>query len=91
MVKSKINKYEENVWIEFALSHPNLDIARACPENVPPRMFWAITDIYPDPVARRYVQVSASLAEKTTKHFVISFLTVRLSNQILTNSGVICF
>ena len=39
------------------LSHPNLDIARACLENVPPRMFWAITDIYPDLTARRHVQV----------------------------------
>ena len=27
MVKNKINKYEENAWNEYALSHPNLDIA----------------------------------------------------------------
>ena len=35
IVKSKINKYEDNkyAWIEYALSHPNLDIARACLEN----------------------------------------------------------
>ena len=33
-------------------SHPNLDIARACLENVPPHMFWAIADIYPELVAR---------------------------------------
>ena len=39
IVKNKINKYEENAWNEYALSHPNLDIARACFENVPPRMF----------------------------------------------------
>ena len=92
------------------MSHPNLDIARACLENVPPRMFWAITDIYLDLLPRRHVQVrlmgnfglnsgipgwrkpmvlSGSLAEKTTKHFVISFLTVRLSSKILTHSGVI--
>ena len=57
IVKSKINKSEENAWNEYALSHPNLDIARACLENVPPRMFWAITDIYPDLVSRRHVQV----------------------------------
>ena len=57
IVKSKINKYEENAWIEYALSHPNLDIARACLENVPPRMFWAITDIYSDLVARQHVWV----------------------------------
>ena len=57
IVESKINKYEQNAWIEYVLSHPNLDIARACLENVPPRMFWAITDIYPDLVARQHVQV----------------------------------
>ena len=57
IVKNKINKYEENAWNEYALSHPNLDIARACLENVPPRMFWAIAEIYPDLVARRHVQV----------------------------------
>ena len=104
IVKSKINKYEENAWNKYALSHPNLDIARACLENVPLRMFWAITDIYPDLVARRHLEhavgspgwrkpmvLSASLAGKTTNHFVISFLTVRLSSQILTHSGVICF
>ena len=109
IVKSKINKYEENAWIEYAQSHPNLEKARVCLENVPSFMFWAITDIYPDLVARRHVQVrlmdnfglnggwrkpmvlSASLAEKTTKHFVNTFLTVRLSSQILTHSGVICF
>ena len=42
---------------EYALSHPNLDIARACLKNVPPRMFWATVDIYPDLVACRHVQV----------------------------------
>ena len=35
----------------------NEGIARACLDNVPPRMFWAIADIYPDLVARRHVQV----------------------------------
>ena len=34
-----------------------MDTARACLENVPPRMFSAIADIYPDLVARRHVQV----------------------------------
>ena len=57
IVKSKINKYEENAWNEYALSHPNLHIARACLENVPLRMFWAIADIYPDMVARRHVRL----------------------------------
>ena len=52
IVKNKINKYEENACNEYALSHLDLDIARACLENVPPRMFWAIADIYPDLVAR---------------------------------------
>ena len=55
--KNKINKYEENAWNEYALSHCNLDIARASLENVPPRMFWAIVHIYLDLVARRHVQV----------------------------------
>ena len=53
----KINKYEKNAWNQYALSHLNLHIARACLENVPPRMFWAIADIYPDLVARRHVQL----------------------------------
>ena len=53
IVKNKINKYEEN-----ALSHPNFHIAQECLENVPPCMFWAIADIYPDLVARRHVQVT---------------------------------
>ena len=57
IVKNKINKYEENALNEYALSHPNLDIARACLENVPPRMFWATANIYPDLVACRHVQV----------------------------------
>ena len=39
------------------MSHPNLDTARTCLENVPSRMFWAITDIYLDMVACRHVQV----------------------------------
>ena len=52
-----MNKYEEIAWNEYALSHPNLRIARACLENVRPRMFWAIADNYPDLVARRHVQV----------------------------------
>ena len=57
IIKNKINKYKENVWNEYALSHPNLDTAQACLENVPPRMFWAIADIYLDLVAHRHVQV----------------------------------
>ena len=57
IVKSKIKRHEENAWNEYALSHPNLHIARACLENVLPRMFWAIADIYPDLVALRHVQV----------------------------------
>ena len=57
IVKNKINKYEENAWNEYALSDLNLDIARACLENVPPRMVWAIADIYPHLVAHRHVQV----------------------------------
>ena len=39
IVKIKTNKYEENAWIEYALSHPNLHIAQVCLENVPPHMF----------------------------------------------------
>ena len=46
--KKNINKYEENTWNEYGLSHPNLHIARACLENVTPHMFWATTGIYPD-------------------------------------------
>ena len=57
IVKSKINKYGENAWNEYFLSHHNSHIARACLENVPPRMFWAIANIYQDLVARRHVQV----------------------------------
>ena len=34
-----------------------MHIARACLENVPPRMFWAFADIYPDLVACQHVQV----------------------------------
>ena len=45
IVNCKVNKYEENVWNEYALSDPNLHIAQACHENVPPRMFWAIADM----------------------------------------------
>ena len=52
-----ISIYEIKTGSEYVLSHPNLHIARACLENVPPRMFWAIANIYPDLVARRYVQV----------------------------------
>ena len=39
IVKNEINKCKENAWNEYALSHPNLHIARGCLENVPPRMF----------------------------------------------------
>ena len=57
IVKNKINKYEENAWNEYPLSHPNLDIARAYLENVLPHMFWAIADFYLDLVAHQHVQV----------------------------------
>ena len=50
-------KYEENAWNEYALSHPNLDITQACLENVPPRMFWAIANIYLDMAACQHVKV----------------------------------
>ena len=45
------------MWNGYAMSHPNLDTARTCLENVPPRMFWAIADIYLDMVTCRHVQV----------------------------------
>ena len=57
IVKNKINKYEENAWNECALSHPNLHIAPACLENVPPHMCWAVADIYLDLAACQHVQV----------------------------------
>ena len=43
-----------HAWNEYAL---NLHITQACLENVPPRVFWAIADIYPELAARRHVQV----------------------------------
>ena len=90
-------------YIWFVLCESSFLVSLTCLENVAPRMFWAIADIYPDLVARRHVKVrlmdnfglnggipwlalSASLAEKITEHFVISFLTVPLSSQILTHS-----
>ena len=57
IVKNKRNKYEENAWNEYAVSHRNLRIARACLENFHPRIFWAIADIHQDLVARQHVQV----------------------------------
>ena len=57
IVKNKINKYEENAWNEYAPSHPNLHIVRACLEHVPPSMLWAIVNIYPNLAVRQHVHV----------------------------------
>ena len=46
IVKNIINKYEESAWNEYPLSHPNLDIARACLENVPPLMCSGLLPIF---------------------------------------------
>ena len=57
VAKFKINKYEENAWNKYTLSHPNLQIARACLENIPSPIFWASADTYLDLVSHRHVQV----------------------------------
>ena len=42
-----------NKWTEYCVSHPNLHLAKACINNIPPQQFWSLTDQYPDLVFHR--------------------------------------
>ena len=46
-----------NIWTEYCISHPNLHLAKACIDNIPPQQFWSLTDQYPDLVRHLHVQV----------------------------------
>ena len=46
-----------NKWTEYCVSHPNLHLAKASIDNVPPQQFWSLTDQYPDLVRHLHVQV----------------------------------
>ena len=46
-----------NRWTEYCVSYPNLHLAKACIDNIPPQQFWSVTDQYPDLVRHLYVQV----------------------------------
>ena len=46
-----------NKWTEYCVSHPNLHLAKACIDNIPPQQFWSLTDQYRDLVDHLHVQV----------------------------------
>ena len=52
----KINELEEKAWNDFVYSHPNMQIAQACLENVSPQKFWSISEQHPDLVSRLHIQ-----------------------------------
>ena len=35
-------------WTEYCVSHPNLHLAKACIDTIPPQQFWSLIDQYPD-------------------------------------------
>ena len=44
-------------WTWYSVSHPNLNLAKACIDNIPPQQCWSLTDQYPDLVRHLHVQV----------------------------------
>ena len=44
-------------WTKYCASHPNLHLAKACIDTVPPQQFWSLIDQYPDLVRHLRVQV----------------------------------
>ena len=57
IVKTKIQEFEENAWIDFVQKHPSFKFARTCLDNVSPHKFWSISDQYLDLVCRLHVQI----------------------------------
>ena len=50
-----------NKWTEYCVSHPNLHVAKACTDNIPPQQFWSLTDQYPDLVRHLHVRLMGNL------------------------------
>ena len=58
IVYREVRNSEMNKWTECCVSHPNLHLAKACIDNIPPpQLFWSLTDQYPDLVRHLHVQV----------------------------------
>ena len=57
IVYHEVRNSEMNKWTEYCVSHPNLHVAKACIDNIPPQQFWSLTDQYPDLVRHLQVQV----------------------------------
>ena len=57
IVYHEMRNSEMNKWTEYCVSHPNLHVAKACIDNIPPQQFWSLTDQYPDLVRHLQVQV----------------------------------
>ena len=57
IVYHEMRNSEINKWTEYCVSHPNLHVAKACIDNIPPQQFWSLTDQYPDLVRHLHVQV----------------------------------
>ena len=57
IVYNEVHNSEMNKWTEYCVSRPNLHVAKACIDNIPPQHFWSLTDQYPDLVRHLQVQV----------------------------------
>ena len=53
--QNKVRDRENRLWLEFCAGHPNMHVAHACLENVPPHWAWALADHSPDLVSRLHV------------------------------------
>ena len=57
LVKERIIRFEKNRWSDHCLNHPNMEISRHFLENMPPDMFWSISNRFPDLMKHLHQQV----------------------------------
>ena len=57
IVYHEVRNSEMNKWTEYCVSHPNLHVAKACIDNIPPQHIWSLTNQYPNLVRHLHVQV----------------------------------
>ena len=51
------NSEMKKKWTECCVSHPNLHLAKACIDTIPPEQFWSLIDQYHNLVRHLHVQV----------------------------------
>ena len=75
LIENKLGDMESMLWLEFFSGHPNMQVARACLENVSPPKFWSLADICTDLFSHLFVFKSGS--------WVIYTLTVAFSGSLI--------